>query len=125
MKFQIEEKFDFIHYVCSLLFGKIYNRINTFGIQKKNNFEFSFQTWKTKKNQKCLKQLSAKTFTKDSPNYKGREVEKHEQVPIDEHLTRPTMVNDVTSKIRVEKRKMLEKRLIENTAKMNKIRKNK
>ena len=125
MKFQIEEKFDFIHYVCYLLFSKIYNRINTFGIQKKNNFEFSYQTWKTKKNQKCLKQLSAKTLAKDPSNYKGREVEKHEQVPTDEHLIRPAMVNDVTSKIRVEKRKMLEKRLIENTAKMNKIRKNK
>ena len=49
LKYKIEEKFDLIHYVYSLLFSKIYNRTNTFGITKKNNFEFHFQTWKAKK----------------------------------------------------------------------------
>ena len=46
LKYKIEEKFDLIHYIYSLLFSKIYNRTNTFGITKKNNFEFHFQTWK-------------------------------------------------------------------------------
>ena len=42
LKFKIEEKFELIHYIYSLLFSKIYNRTNTFGIQKKNNFELNF-----------------------------------------------------------------------------------
>ena len=49
LKYKIEEKFDLIHYVYSLLFSKIYSRTNTFGITKKNNFEFHFQTWEAKK----------------------------------------------------------------------------
>ena len=49
------EKFELIHYIYSLLFTKIYNRKNTFGIQKKNNFEFNFNLWKTKKNQEIYK----------------------------------------------------------------------
>ena len=43
-KFKIEEKFQLIHYVYSLLFSKIYSRTNIFGIQKKNNFDFHFAT---------------------------------------------------------------------------------
>ena len=39
-KFKIEEKFQLIHNVYSLLFSKIYSRTNNFGIQKKNNFDF-------------------------------------------------------------------------------------
>ena len=50
LKFKIEEKFDLIHFIYSLLFSKIYNRTNSFGIKKKNTFEFHFQTWKNKKN---------------------------------------------------------------------------
>ena len=51
LKLKIKEKFELIHYINSLLFSKIYNRTNTFRIQKKNNFEFPFNLWKTKKNQ--------------------------------------------------------------------------
>ena len=29
-----------------MLFRKIYNKTNSFGIQNKNNFDFLFQTWK-------------------------------------------------------------------------------
>ena len=43
-KYKIEEKFQLIHYVYSLLFSKIYSRTNNFGIQKKNNFDFHFKT---------------------------------------------------------------------------------
>ena len=42
LKYKIEEKFQSIHFIYLLLFSKIYNRTNTFGIQKKNNFEFNF-----------------------------------------------------------------------------------
>ena len=48
-KYKIEEKFELIHYVYSLLFSKIYNRTNNFGIKKKNNFYFYFATWKNRK----------------------------------------------------------------------------
>ena len=79
-----------------------------------------------------MKQLSTKALAKDPSNYEGCKVEKHEQVPIevmlaDDQLGRPTMVSnpadEITSKKRVEKRKMLEKHLSENTVKMNKIKK--
>ena len=95
LKFKIEEKFDLIHFIYSLLFSKIYNRTNSFGIEKKNTFEFHFQTWKNKKNQKFLKQLSTKALAKDPSN--------------------------CFKKKRIEKRKMLEKQLSENTVKMNRI----
>ena len=49
LKYKIEEKFSVIHYVYSTLFTKIYNRTNNFGIQKKNNFDFFFSTWKNRK----------------------------------------------------------------------------
>ena len=75
LKFKIEEKFDLINFIYSLLFSKIYNRTNSFGIEKKNTSEFHFQTWKNKKNQKCLKQLSKKVLAKDPSNYEGCEVE--------------------------------------------------
>ena len=32
-----------------MLFIKIYNRTNNFGIQNKNSFDFDFQTWKNRK----------------------------------------------------------------------------
>ena len=58
LKYKIEEKFELIHYVYSLLFSKIYNKTNNFGIQKKSNFDFNFTTWK---NKKSLKQNVEKT----------------------------------------------------------------
>ena len=47
-KYKIEEKFQLIHYVYSLLFSKIYGKTHNFGI-KKNNFDFHFKAWKNKK----------------------------------------------------------------------------
>ena len=44
LKYKSEQKFPLIHFIYSLLFNKIYNRTNNFGIQKKNNFGFYFQT---------------------------------------------------------------------------------
>ena len=62
LKYKIGEKFPLIHFIYSLLFSKIYNRTNNFGIQKKNNFDFYFQTSKNRKTAcaiapKLLKQL--------------------------------------------------------------------
>ena len=132
-----------------MLFSKIYNRTNNFGIQNKNNFDFYFQTWKNKKTvgaigPKSFKQLPSaqanQTTTevlstaKDPSNYKDRETRKNEPVPIDieitdDELVRPTMVsvnntvNKNVVKQQVAKRKMLEKQLSENTARMNNIKK--
>ena len=112
-----------IHYIYSVLFSKIYNRTNTFGIQKKNNFEFHLNLWKTKKNQKVYKQMSNKAIVKDPSNYEEREIEKNEQAPIDisisKEVVRPTMVESTTKK-RAEKRKHLENKLNENTKMMEK-----
>ena len=52
LKFKIEEKFDLIHFIYSLLFSKVYNRTNSFGIRKKKtllNFIFKPEKLKKKK----------------------------------------------------------------------------
>ena len=102
LKFKIEEKFELIHYIYSLLFSKIYNRTNTFGIQKKNSFEFHFNIWKTRKNQKIYKQMSYKAIAKDPSNYEEREIEKNKQAPIDisisKEVVRLTMAEITTQK---------------------------
>ena len=132
LKYKIEERFSLIHYIYSMLFSKIYNRTNNFGIQNKNNFDFYFQTWKSRKTAgatgpKILKQLplaqenqiTAEVLStmKDPSNYKDREAQKNEQVDIeitDDELVRPTMVsvnntvNENVVKQRVARRKMLE-----------------
>ena len=89
LKYKIEERLPLIHYIYSMLFSKIYNRTDNFGIQNKNNFDFYFQTWKNRKTAgaiapKILKQLplpQANQITtevlltaKDPSNYQDREV---------------------------------------------------
>ena len=49
LKYKIEEKSRFIHFVYSLLYPKIYNRTVDFGVQKKSDFDFSFQNWRLQK----------------------------------------------------------------------------
>ena len=114
LKFKIEEKFELINYIYSLLFSKIYNRTNTFGIQKKSNFEFNFNLWKAKKNQKIYKQMSYKAIAKDPSDYEEQDIEKNEQAPTDisvcKEVIRPTMA-EITTKKRAEKRKHLENKL--------------
>ena len=121
LKFKIEEKFELIHCIYSLLFSKIYNRKNTFRIQKKNSFEFHFDLWKTKKNQKIYKLMLYKAIAKDPSNYEEREIEKNEQAPIDisisKEVVRQTMA-EITTKKPTEKRK-----LNENTEMMKKLKK--
>ena len=95
-----------------MLFSKIYNRTNNFGIQNKNDFDYYFQTWKNRKTggaigPKILKQLSSTqanqistvlSTAKDKKYYENREVQKNEQMPInikmnENKLVRPTMVS--------------------------------
>ena len=66
---------------------------------------------------------------KDPMNYQVSTVHKYKQKPIDfkiDNSERPTMVNinENVQKKRVEKRKMLEKQLSENTIKMKKLKAN-
>ena len=92
LKYKIEEKFDFIHCVYSLLYPKIYNRTVSFGIQKKSNFDFSFQNWRLRKNngpigQKIIEELAAPTKQLLIPDVLSkekspREANENEQVPI-------------------------------------------
>ena len=44
LKFKLMDKFNLIHYIYSILYAKIYNRINQFGIKRKNDFDYQFQT---------------------------------------------------------------------------------
>ena len=77
LKFKIEEKFEWIHYIYSLLFSKIYNRTNSFGIKRKNNFDFNVQLWKKKKMQNNLKQVSlmkVNSIAKDPNNYESEKL---------------------------------------------------
>ena len=131
LKYKYGEKFPLIHCIYLLLFSKIYNRANNFGIQNKNNFDFYFQTWKNRKTAgaiapKILKQLplpqanqvttEVLSTVKDPSNYQ------------DEFVS-PAMVSvnntvdENAVKQRVAKRKVLEEQLSQNTARMNKIKK--
>ena len=101
LKFKIADKFNLIHYIYSVLYAKIYNRINHFGIKRKNNFDYDFQMWKKEKFSRI----------KDPVNYVNRKTNENEQKPITEK--------------NLLKRKMLEEKLEENTQAMKKIRKNK
>ena len=73
-KYKMAEKFNLIHYIYSFLYAKIYNRTNNFGIERKNDFDFQFQMWRNKKQQKFI--------AKEPANYVNRKIEKEEQVPL-------------------------------------------
>ena len=118
LKFKIEGKFNLICYIYSSLFSKIYNRTNTFGIKRKNNFDFNFQLWKRKKIQKDA------ALVKNPANYENRVVEKNEQQPVDisldENQTILSHTNGIgiTLKKQTAKRKLLEQKQEENTKKI-------
>ena len=99
LKFKFAEKFNLIHYIYSALYAKIYNRINHFGIKRKNDFDFNFQMWKKEKTSKI----------KDPVNYVNRNPNEEEQKPLSEK--------------NLLKRKMLEEKLEENTRAMKKLKK--
>ena len=81
-----------------MLFSKVYNRTNHFGIQNKINFDFDFQTWKSRKQNgavgtKILNHLAPNearqiptevlSHAKNPKDYQDREVHENEQHPID------------------------------------------
>ena len=168
LKYKIEEKFRFIHYVYSLLYPKIYNRTVDFGIQKKSDFDFSFQNWRLQKNNgpighKIIEELPAPTKQllvtdvlskgKSPKDYKDREVNENEQVPINikqqslpptlpkilpqkrdlgieraeskktDYNTAKSAMDYRVAKKRAERKEMLQRQLSENTVKMNLIKK--
>ena len=102
LQFKIAEKFTLIHYIYSVLYAKIYNRINNFGIKRKNDFDFEFQQWKKDKINKI----------KDPANYVNRKPNENEQKP-------------TISDKNLLKRTMLEAKLEENTKAMKRLRKSK
>ena len=133
-----------IYYIYFLLFSNICNRTNHFGTQNKTNFDFYFQTWKSRKQNGAVgtkilnhlapnqaKQITTEVLsqTKNPKDYQDREVHESEQHPIDFKITdetfQPTMVeiktNNDLGKKRAEKRKQLERQWNENTIKMNKL----
>ena len=111
------------------------------GFKRKTILTFIFKLGKIEKLpallvQKQLPQSAANQITtkflsntKDPSNYQDRTGHKNEQKPIDFKTDdeRPTMVkpNVAAQKKRVEKRKILEKQLDENTIKMQKLKPNK
>ena len=93
--FKIESNFNAIYYVFSLLFPKIYNRTNNFGVQKESNFS----TWKTRKQNngrpiapKIINEMPAPakedlvtdmlSKAKNPKDYQNREVNEFEQTPL-------------------------------------------
>ena len=102
LKYKLNEKFNLIHYIYSVLYAKIYNRINPFGIKRKNDFDYQFQIWRKEKQNKNL--------GKEPLNYLNRKVHDEEQKPITEKNNKNTL-----------KRKMLEEKLEENTKAMKKM----
>ena len=103
-KYKLTEKFNLIHYIYSILYAKMYNRINQFGIKRKNDFDFQFQLWRKEKQQQ-------KFLGEEPTNYLNRKVGKEEQMPI-------------TTK-KSQKRKMLEEKLEENTIPIKRLKKSK
>ena len=106
LKYKLNEKFNLIHYIYSVLYAKIYNRINQFGIKRKNDFEYEFQIWRKERNNKNI--------GKDPMNYLNRKPNENEQKPITEKNNKNLL-----------KRKMLEEKLEENTKAMKKIKRSK
>ena len=106
LKYKLMEKFNLIHYVYSVLYAKIYNRINHFGIKRKNDFDFQFQIWR--------KEKQTKSLGKEPLNYVNRKVNDEEQKPLTEKNNKNTL-----------KQKMLEEKLEENTKAMKKRKRSK
>ena len=100
-----------IHYIYSFLYAKIYNRINHFGIKRKNDFDFQFQLWRKEKQQKFI--------VKDPNNYVNRKTEKEKQAPI--NLDNIEENIDSKKKKLNKKKRMLGEKLKENDKAMKKI----
>ena len=106
LKFKLMDKFNLIHYIYSILYAKIYNRINQFGIKRKNDFDYQFQTWR--------KEKQTKNLGKEPLNYLNRKTHMEEQKPLVERINKNTA-----------KRKMLEEKLEEITKAIKKMKRSK
>ena len=120
LKYKIAERFELIHYIYSFLYAKIYNRANSFRIQRKNDLDFQFQIWRKEKQQKFI--------AKEPNNYVDRKIEKIEQTPIDFSVEEKNpfieeIKADNKTKKLDQKRKMLEEKLEENTRAVKRIKK--
>ena len=106
LKYKLNEKFNLILYIYSVLYAKIYNRINHFGIKRKNDFDYEFTIWRKEKNNKNI--------GKEPMNYLNRKPNENEQKPKTEKTNKNFL-----------KRKLLEEKLEENTKAMKKIKRSK
>ena len=97
LKIELQEHFKTIHHIYSLLYSKIYNRVNVFGIKNKNDFDFVFQSWKAKRQNgpispKIINELPMPTNqllvtkmlskAKDPKDYQKRTVKDFKQGPL-------------------------------------------
>ena len=145
VKDKLKENFGYIHYIYSLLFPKIYNCINHFGIQNKGKFEFAFSVWKLRKQQKVSDpmQQSIKSYLHPAKNpldYKDRSaIDPNEQQPIDPDQfvfkvskSKNIIRNDGSAKQRMdqkaaqklqERKENLKRQLDENSEKLRQMKK--
>ena len=120
LKFKIEDKFELIHYVYSLLFSKIYNRTHNFETKEKMNSISISNCGKKRSSKKfnliCCVKIQIITIG-------SLEKWNNQLTTLNES---PTMVFKATQEDgeivvkNSEKRKMLEKKIEENTLKMKK-----
>ena len=97
LKIELEEHIKTIYHTYSLLYPKIFNRVNVFGLKNKNDFDFVFQSWKAKTqngpvgpkiinellmptNQLLVTKILSKA--KDPKDYQKRTVNEFEQAPL-------------------------------------------
>ena len=133
---KIQEKFKNIHYIYSLLYPKIYNRTNQFGIRNKSDFELAFSCYKVAKQTKDepkKSKIQAFFTGKDPAAYENRETtNENEQKPLKWTLEKkvktkkPTAsgkAREMADKKLAECKADLKRRLDENTAKMEAIKK--
>ena len=83
---KIQENLKNIHYIYSLLYPKIYNRTNQFGIRNKSDFELAFSCYKVAKQTKDEpKKTDLQVFFtgKDPAAYENHEItNENEQKPL-------------------------------------------
>ena len=115
LKYKTEKNFKMIQYIYSLMYPKIYNRINNFGIQNKSSFDFAFSNLRAIKQNngpvasKIINELPASTRQvlvtemlskpKNPKGCKDREANEFEQTPL--YLEQPVNLRQ-QPKLKVE-----------------------
>ena len=112
-----------------LLYPKIYNRVNVFGIKNKIDFDFVFSTSKTKQNgsisPKIINELPAPAnqLLVTQMLCKAKNPKDCQKRTVVNEFEQAPLVKLNTAKRRAEEKVELERRLSENTAKMAIIKK--